>query len=54
MSNADYPYTAESNSCKFKKRKIIAKVAGCYKYTLKDEAKLKEVLYTKGPLAIGK
>lgn len=51
-AESDYPYKVHNQNCTFDASKIKAKVVACNNFDLKDENKLKEVLYKTGPLSI--
>lgn len=53
MSEADYPYKAQVNTCKFDKSNVVVKVTGCLDVKGTEE-QLRDYLYQYGPVAIGK
>jgi cathepsin F len=52
VSELDYPYEAVKNSCRVNISKAVTKIAGFMDAGTKDEEKIKQMLYTVGPLAI--
>ncbi|AEN03980.1 cathepsin-like cysteine proteinase [Helicoverpa assulta nucleopolyhedrovirus] len=51
-TEADYPYQGSEQMCTLDNRKIAVKLNSCFKYDIRDENKLKELVYTTGPVAI--
>jgi cathepsin L len=51
-SEADYPYTAVTNNCKYSAGKVVTKVTGFTDIKHGDEADLQNALATVGPVSI--
>jgi C1A family cysteine protease len=52
MKEEDYPYVGYDDTCKYDETKVAVKIANWTMLADKDEEKMKEFLYTNGPLAI--
>jgi cathepsin F len=52
MSEADYRYTQQKDTCRFKKNKALVKVTGWKNAGSKNEETIKKMLVSTGPLAV--
>lgn len=52
-SDADYVYTGNEDDCKFDVKKVQVKLSDCRSYNLTSQEKLKQLLYSNGPISIG-
>ncbi|KAJ8726654.1 hypothetical protein PYW07_001352 [Mythimna separata] len=52
-TEADYPYVAQQNACQFTPGKAAVRVTACTQYNIVSQEKLKELLYTNGPISVG-
>lgn len=52
MSDADYPYTAQQDSCQYDESKVSVKISNCYQIS-GDEDALAQKLQQTAPLSIG-
>ncbi|AAR28838.1 cathepsin [Leucania separata nucleopolyhedrovirus] len=47
-----YPYQGVDYACRLNPRKFDVKLSDCHRYDLRDERKLRELVYTVGPIAV--
>jgi cathepsin F len=52
MNETDYPYEGVEYMCHVDSRRYVAAVDQCFRYDLRDEDKLKQVLHTVGPIGL--
>nr|XP_021198070.2 procathepsin L-like isoform X1 [Helicoverpa armigera] len=52
-SESSYPYAGRQQYCRFNPRRAVVRLTGCYQYTLRSQEKLKQILYSQGPISIG-
>nr|XP_049691692.1 procathepsin L-like isoform X3 [Helicoverpa armigera] len=52
-TESSYPYAGRQQYCRFNPRRAVVKLAGCYHYNLRSQEKLKQILYSQGPISIG-
>uniref|UniRef100_A0A2A4JB28 Uncharacterized protein n=1 Tax=Heliothis virescens TaxID=7102 RepID=A0A2A4JB28_HELVI len=51
-SQSSYPYANQQQQCQFSPQKVQIKLSGCTQYNTRSQERLKEILYSNGPLSI--
>lgn len=51
-SEASYPYRGIEYACRSDRRRFDVSLSNCYRYDLRDERKLRELLHRVGPIAV--